>query len=947
MTRGLNWRFILIVAITIICVYCIFPTARYFKKVSSEEVPPDVYSELRENYTQYFSNAAPEDPIEKKQFDKNLDECVDAYAKKQEKKLDELYAKLTVKPESKENFKKQIAFLEKQKEFESMRDKSLKLGLDLMGGVDVLLAVDMEKTQQQRLNDIAYNLKKRFTTENVDASVEVIKEKNAIKLSIQNKKDLKNAKNLLNEENYKQTFMDFDADQLEEAPIELTLRQEVSERYANEAITGAIKVIRNRVDELKVTQPSVAKQGRNRVRVQLPGERDPERVISNIIKPASLEFRLLDDNSDEKVRTKYEADGTLKPGADPDPGYVYRKGVISKQDETGKVIEQKVGYLVKDKVEMTGANLKNAWVIVNNAELESPVQVHLEFDPKGATLFRDVTAKSHGKRLAIILDNIVYSAPEISETIPQGRCFIRGSFSVGEAQDLSLVLKAGALPAELEVVEKRAIGASLGTESIRDSVKALILGSAIVIIFMIVYYGTAGFVANIALLINILIILAFLALARATLTLSGIGGILLTIGMAVDANVLIYERIREELDSGKPVKAALNLGFKRAFSVIFDSNLTTLITAFVLLQFAEGSVQGFALTMAIGLIANLYTGLTVTHTIAEMIYNATGKFGVGKVRVLKNTKVDFMKLRFPALIFSLVLIIAGIGSFIARRHEIMALDFQGGVISTVKFEKKIPADELRKIFDKEGIKSARIQDVPNKNDYIIKMKLVENDIQKTQEAVQNVLSKNFKASEFEMIGASAVGNEVGQEFIGLAIQTVIIACICMLIYLSFRFQFIFGLGAVVALIHDTLICIGAVALTGREISLDVVSAILIVIGYSVNDTIVIFDRIRENLRSVFGVSFGNIANKSINESLSRTIITALTVLFTVVVLYFFSSGSLNDFAFVLIVGVVIGTYSSNFIATPIVYEWNKRQAIKIEKEQQYKKKGYSAAAQKI
>ncbi len=945
MIKGLNWRFVLIIILTVISIYLILPTAIYFKKVSSEETPPDAFLELRENYSNYFSNNPPADPIDKKQYEKHLDEAVEALNKGD--KLDPYFKKLSVISGKEEELKKQLSHLNTQKKFDHLRDESLKLGLDLMGGVDILLQVDMDKTQKARLGELAYNLKRRFSSENIDAIVNVSQASGTMTVKIQNNKDTRNAKNLLSDKYYQDMFQPFDIDELDKGEIELKLRPDVSQRYAGEAISGALKVIRNRVDELKVTQPSVAKQGQNRIRVQLPGERDPERVISNIIKPATLEFRLVHENSEEKVAEKYNLDGTLKPNAEPEPGYIFRKGVVSSHDESGNIKEDKIGYLVKDKVELTGEHLKTSWVIVNNADLDSPVQVHLEFDSTGAKQFRDVTAQNQNKRLAILLDNIVYSAPVIQDTIPHGRCFIRGNFMVSEAQDLSLVLKAGALPADLEVVEKRSIGASLGAESIRDSVKALIIGTAVVVIFMIVYYGTAGFVANIALILNVLLILAVLAMARATLTLSGIGGILLTVGMAVDANVLIYERIREELDLGKPIKASVTLGFKRAFSVIFDSNLTTLITALVLLQFAEGSVQGFALTMAIGLIANLYTGLTVSHTIAEMIVTAKGKFSVGKIRIFKNTKIDFIKVSKIAITCSLIVIIIGIGAMINRRGNLMALDFEGGVISNVSFKNKVAAEDLRKLFDDSTIKNTRIQDVPNKNEYIIKAKLIDNDIEKTQDEIEKVIASKFKPNEFEMMGASAVGNEVGQEFISIAIQTIIIACACMLVYLWFRFQFIFGVGAVVALIHDTIIVLGLLALTGREVSLDVVSAVLVVIGYSVNDTIVIFDRIRENLRSVYGLSFKDIANKSINESLSRTTITALTVLFTVIVLFFFSSGGLNDFAFILIWGVIVGTYSSNFIATPIVYEWNKRQALKIEKDKQNKKQGYSATAQKV
>jgi SecD/SecF fusion protein len=411
--------------------------------------------------------------------------------------------------------------------------------------------------------------------------------------------------------------------------------------------------------------------------------------------------------------------------------------------------------------------------------------------------------------------------------------------------------------------------------------------------------------------------------------------------MAVDANVLIYERIREEMQLGKPLKAAVSQGFGRAFSVIFDSNLTTLITALVLLQFAEGSVQGFALTMSIGLLANLYTGLTVTHSLTDLWVRLKGRFSVGKLRIFGETKINFIRLRNFSVVLSAALIIIGLVTLIGNKGPNFAVDFSGGVLTDVVFVKPTSTGEVRQALANAGLTGVRVQKVTGENEFLIRQKILEGGLPATEKAIEAALGKTYTASDFSVRDTKSIGNEIGQEFTRIALTAVVIASLCILIYLGFRFQLAFGAGAVVALVHDVFITIGILTLLKREISLDVVSALLMVIGYSVNDTIVIFDRIRENLRTVYGKTFGEIANLSINQSLNRTTITSLLTFISVTVMFFVGGKGLSDFALTLMIGIIVGTYSSDFVATPIVYEWNRWKGSRAQTEKVPKRAGAS------
>lgn len=369
------------------------------------------------------------------------------------------------------------------------------------------------------------------------------------------------------------------------------------------AVEQALETIRNRVDQFGVTEPEIARQGTDRILVQLPGVRDPERAKALIGKTAMLEFKLLDEEHDLNRALA----GDIPPGS----VILYQR---TRDPVTGLI--RKVPYLVKDKTLLTGDALKDARVAFD--QFNRPY-IALTFTPQGATEFERITAENVGRRLAIILDGTVYSAPVIKERISGGRAVIEGDFTLEEAKDLAIVLRAGALPAPIRILEERTVGPSLGRDSIQQGIRAIILGGVLVVLFMAFYYRWAGLVADLALAMNLLIVLAVMVLFQATLTLPGIAGLVLTVGMAIDANVLIFERIREELRVGKTPRAAVDAGYSKALLTILDAQITTLIAAVVLFQFGTGPIKGFAVTLSIGIVTSLFTAIVVTKTVFDLV----------------------------------------------------------------------------------------------------------------------------------------------------------------------------------------------------------------------------------------------------------------------------------------------------------------------------------------
>lgn len=590
-------------------------------------------------------------------------------------------------------------------------------------------------------------------------------------------------------------------------------------------------------------------------------------------------------------------------------------------------------YLLNAQSVMTGEMIRDAQVRMGSGMDAGKPEISMDTTSEGVREWARITGANIGKRLAIVLDNTVYSAPVLREKIYGGSSRISGNFSNEEARDLAIVLRAGALPATVEIIEDRTIGPSLGADSIRKSRAALIIGLTVVIIFMVFYYMGAGLISVLALFLNMLFILAYLAYFRATLTLPGIAGIILTIGMAVDANVLIFERIREELRLGNTTRVAVSNGYLRARWTILDSNITTFLTAIILYNFGTGPIKGFALTLMVGIVASVFTALFVTKIVFDIIthrINLSEK-SIGYLSFFVNSNFPIIDFRKKGFILSGTMIIVGIISLAIHGGPEYSIDFLGGNLLELHFEEPVTIEGIRdslRDVDTEGINLAtsEIKFIGReKKDVLIRIVDVGN-MAETSSKVKAALRNNFKdkvASDESMwiLREEQVGPSIGVELKEQAFWAIIMSLLVLVIYITIRFEFKFSLGAILALIHDILITVGLFSILRKEISLTIIAALLTIVGYSLNDTIVVFDRIREKLRT--GMKEGYLAtlNTSVNETLSRTVITSFTTLLTVLSLFFFGGAVIHDFSFALLVGVIVGTYSSIFVATPLLAEW--------------------------
>jgi len=573
---------------------------------------------------------------------------------------------------------------------------------------------------------------------------------------------------------------------------------------------------------------------------------------------------------------------------------------------------------------ITGAALKNAYVRFDTAEFGQPYIV-LEFNPEGARGFAQVTADNVGRRLAIVLDEKVQSAPRIKEKIPSGEAVISGRFTLQAAQDLALVLRIGALPAPMVIEEERTIGPLLGQDSIQAGLKASIIGLSLVLIFIAIYYSLTGLIADIALLLNLLFIFGGLGIlpvlfpgVSATLSLPGIAGIVLSLGMAVDANVLINERMREEVKLGHPILSVISNGYAKAFSAILDSNLTTLIAAFLLFQFGTGPIRGFAVTLTIGLLSSMFTALVVTKTILILLVR---NFKIKKLLMLqwiKTTQVNFIAKRRICYIVSVLVISVGLAAVLTRGKASWGIDFTGGRIQEYKFDQPVPIEEMRQVLDGVGQSRASIQQFKdNPKIYLIKTSSEE------EKGITSSLKQAFSNRKIDILRIESVGPTAGRHLRGKAISALIWALIGILIYVSFRFKHLnFAAAGIIALFHDCLVTLGFMGLTGRQVDLITITAILSIAGYSINDTIVIYDRLRENRKLMPKLKLTELINLSINQNLSRTLLTTFTTLLIVVALFFWGGQVLSNFAFALMVGFIVGTYSTIFIASSLVLAWS-------------------------
>jgi SecD/SecF fusion protein len=814
--------------------------------------------------------------------------------------------------------------------------------------------------------------------------------------------------------------------------------EDLEPEEARDAVDRAQEVIRNRVDQFGVAEPTIQRQGENRIIVELPGLQDVERAKNLIGQTALLEFQLLEPDEDRdrllqridgvlgasastesetgdeesgtsitsESATPVESDKELESNKDPEvaPSSLFDEGDdatsatnepnLFTSDESDRAepaaglmsrlvrIGTGVGvlqrdlvavksmladpralslipsdvefvftsraegpesspyyllYLVRVRAEMTGGMIADAQVTIGQSvEYMGQPIVDLWTTDDGVSRFRTITGAHIGERLAIVLDGAVYSAPTIQSKIMNGRSIITGSGTQEEAKDLAIVLRAGALPAKVEIIEDRTVGPSLGHDSIEQGRVAGIISMLLVAVFMVLYYRLAGAVADIALAMNVLFVMAVLAGFHATLTLPGIAGIILTIGMAVDANVLIFERIREELRAGKTVRAAIDAGYGNALSAIIDANITTFIVGVVLYEFGTGPIRGFALTLCVGIVSSLFTALVVTRALFNFYTkrSSTTSLSIGPVAFLANVKIAFLSLRKMAFGVSAVVLLAGLGSIFAHNGLTAGIDFAGGTLLELHFEPPVQIDEIRsqlKKVDVSGktvdLSGSEIKQFGPPSDVLIRVTEEESgtDIADGIKATLKAgLAGNINAGDW-VRRQEKVGPRIGEELTGAAFRAVLLSLALILIYMAWRFkQFLYGYAAVIALFHDVVLTLGLISILDMEITLAVVAGLLAIVGYSLNDTIVVFDRIRENLLGRKRLSFAEILNGSINECLSRTVVTSLTTLMAVIAMMIWGGEVIRDFTITLLIGIFVGTYSSMFVASPVLFYGQQR-----------------------
>ena len=694
----------------------------------------------------------------------------------------------------------------------------------------------------------------------------------------------------------------------------LRLVGEDGEEITPTTLDQAIEVIRKRVDQFGVSEPIIASQGRDRILVQIPGldTKQLAQTKEQLQRVAKLEFALVHPQSDAILAQVDAGQGVLPPGY-----------LVKEYMDTVEGKEQTFRLLVKQRPDLTGENVTSA-----NAFYDvQGYGVTMNLDSEGAKMFGDITAAHVGQRLAIMLDGDVQSAPSIRQPIYGGQAVITGRFTDQEARNLASVLE-NPLRTPVEIEETRSVSSSLGADSIKSGIGAGLLGLVLTLIFVMLYYRLAGLIACLALGVNLILLFGAMCMFGFVLTLPGIAGIILTIGMAIDANVLIFERLREEMAAGKSLAAAVGSAYDKAFSAIFDANVTTLITSAILFWQATGPVKGFAITLTLGIMASMFSALLFTRTtFGFMLEN----FGLKKLRMLNwipARSIDFLGKRGLALALSLVVILGSIGFFAWRGQKNFGVDFTGGDLLVLGTSQPVTLAEVRRIVDGAGVGESTLQSAMEEGRELITVQSRFN----TADTILERLQQDMPEAGWTIEQNDTVGPRVGRELAGRSLFALTLGLIGILIYVTIRFEFSFALGAIVALLHDVIITIGVFSMLGREISLVMVGAVLTIAGYSINDTIVVFDRVREGLRSGRRGSVASIMNACINETLGRTILTGGTTLLATAALFFLGGPVLSDFALAIIIGVLVGTYSSIFVASPIVLWWSKRTGKNIKRE---------------
>lgn len=904
--------------------------------------------------------------------------------------------------------------------YDDVKSKAMNLGLDLKGGINVILEISVKDILKGLSN---YSKDPVFNKALEDASeLQKNSQNTYVEDFFTSFEAIKGNQKLASPEIFANRTLS------EEVTFDMTDEQvmPIIKKKVDESIVSAFEVLRKRIDKFGVTSPNIQRLGNSgRILVELPGAKDIERVKKLLQSTAQLEFwdvykgeemssflfkanetlkGLVDTKTDAKSETKVAKDSTTQAEDkikeltgevatdSTDVATVNPLGNLMVGGARGPVVasfkaEDKdlvMSYLNKPQVrallpvdqryvkfawgiqpkdsdfvdlyalkgnrdnvpELSGAVITDARQAYNQRSLPS---VSMQMNSKGAKIWEEMTGRAYAQQsqIAIVLDNIVYSAPGVTTgAISGGNSEISGSFTLNEAIDLANVLRAGKLPASADIVQADEVGPSLGQEAIDSGMMSFLIALAVVLMWMIVYYGKGGLFADFALLLNILLIFGVLSGLGAVLTLPGLAGIVLTIGMSVDANVLIYERIKEELEKGKGLRESVKDGFGNALSSILDANITTLLTAIILFVFGTGPIKGFATTLIIGIATSLFTAIFITRLLVDWYINR-GKmltFTTAIIRgLIKKVNFDFLGKRKIAYLLSGTLVVLSLISLFTKGLD-QGIDFVGGRTYQVRFAQDVSPEEVKgdllKVFG-----SAEVKTIGSSHQLKIstKYKVDENSVEadedvqaKLFQALTPFLPKGMTYDEFKVgsgdkkVGkmlSSKVSPTIADDIKKESLWAVLGSLVVVFLYILLRFKkWQFSLGAVTAVFHDVIIVLGVFSFTysfmpfTMEIDQAFIAAILTVIGYSLNDTVIIFDRIRETINERGGFKGGKNINYAINSTLSRTLNTSMTTLVVLLAMFIFGTDSLRGLLYAIIVGIVVGTYSSIFIATPLMYD---------------------------
>jgi SecD/SecF fusion protein len=781
-------------------------------------------------------------------------------------------------------------------------NRPMTLGLDLQGGSHILLQIDRNDLVEERLEATRDDIRTLLRDARIGYtglsgtgnSVQVrIREANEVDKAIT---ALQSLTTPVSAGTFGGTITEVTLDQPEPGLLRYTLTDEGITYRMGSALTQSIEVVSRRVNELGTTEPVIQRQGNDRILVQVPGLQDPQRLKDILGQTAKLTFQMVDQTMpvEEAIQGRPPAGSTVLYSTDDPP----------------------IPYLIENRVIVSGENLVDAQASFDQRTNE-PV-VSFRFDAKGASRFGQATQQNVGKLFAIILDNQVISAPRINEPILGGSGQISGNFTVESANDLAVLLRAGALPADLTIVEERTVGPSLGADSIAAGEIAALIAIVLTFAFMFVAYGSLGAIANIALAANVALMIAVLSVLGATLTMPGIAGIVLTIGMAVDSNVIIYERVKEERRTGRSLVQSLDSGFQRALATVVDANVTTFIAAVILFYLGSGPVRGFAVTLAIGIVTTVFTAFTLTRWLIAIWLRRMRPTEIpnGLIRFPAETKIRFMNLRKYAFTFSAALSILTVVLFMTKEMN-YGVDFLGGSIIEIQAKDgAADAGDVRARLGELNLGDVQVQEYGNPADLLIRVEGQEGGDNAEQSAVEKVRAE--LQDDYDLRRVEVVGPTVSSELAWAGTMGVLASLVAMLIYIWIRFEWQFGLGAVISTLHDVIAMVLIFVVTGIEFNLTSIAAILTIVGYSINDTVVVYDRVRENLRKYKKMPIEQLLDLSMNQTLSRTILTGTTTLMALLALYFFGGEVISSFTFAMLFGILFGTYSSVFVAGPLL-----------------------------